>query len=175
MFSNRSIQAGEHESSKFKLAAAAGVCGLVLFTAACGGGSGESTPPPTEPAPTTAPPTTDPTVEPPRETDPPEEPTPLAEIIIGEWRSDDAGDPYLTFSEDGTMGGSDGCNGVGGEYTVDEEARFAHIERFASTLRACPDINDWLRGTSTVTVDEDGYMQVFDTEMEHIGQLYRAE
>ena len=47
------------------------------------------------------------------------------------------GDATLTFSDDGTVGGSGGCNSLGGEYEVDGNTiTFGGI---TSTLMACDD------------------------------------
>lgn len=46
-------------------------------------------------------------------------------------------DAGLTFNEDGTVSGSSGCNGLGGEYTVEgDQITFGE---FVSTLMACED------------------------------------
>ena len=46
-------------------------------------------------------------------------------------------DAGLTFNEDGTVTGSSGCNGLGGDYTV--EANEITFGEFVSTLMACED------------------------------------
>lgn len=91
--------------------------------------------------------------------------------LIGVWRSDEKGDPFLEFKDDGTFSGSDGCNGLGGEYTVEEDV--VRIERGGSTLMACPGVDDWLRKVASVTF-EGGTMTVFDKNDEQIGQLHRG-
>jgi len=69
--------------------------------------------------------------------------------LIGSWKlaaygSADAPTPAvadaeaeLTFNEDGTVAGNSGCNGFGGDYTVEgDQVTFGQI---VSTLMACED------------------------------------
>lgn len=96
---------------------------------------------------------------------------PIESNVLGLWSSDEPGEPHLEFGEDGTFSGSDGCNGIGGEYFADQGA--VRVQLGASTLKACADIDDWLRGISTVTVDGDT-MQVVNENGDEIGQLQRS-
>ena len=148
-----------------------GASALLVLVTACSSGPAE-TPEPSDP-PTTAPTTTRPT-SPPAEDPAPEQP-PLEELIIGSWTSADPGDPFLEFHTDGTFSGSDGCNGVGGTYEIEPGAELIPLDRAPSTLIACPGIDDWLRAVEFVTVDADDYLQAYDGDEAHIGQMYRAE
>jgi heat shock protein HslJ len=65
----------------------------------------------------------------------------------------------LTFNEDGTLAGNSGCNGFGGDYTVEgKEISFGQI---VSTLMACEDnrmqqeeaVHQVLTDTATFEVD----------------------
>ena len=94
----------------------------------------------------------------------------LDEAILGDWVSDEQGDPHLTFTEGGRVSGSDGCNGIGGEYSVSEDV--ATVTLGAATLKACPGVDDWLRGVTSVTVDGDT-MHVMNESGEDIGTLGR--
>lgn len=96
---------------------------------------------------------------------------PIESDILGLWSNDEPGEPHLEFGEDGTFSGSDGCNGIGGEYFADQGA--VRVQLGASTLKACADIDDWLRGVKTVTVDGDT-MQVMNENGDEIGQLQRS-
>lgn len=54
----------------------------------------------------------------------------------------------ITF-DNGSVSGTDGCNGIGSTYTVD--GNVADVEPFVSTMMACPGpTSDWLQGMSTV-------------------------
>ncbi|MGM7672206.1 META domain-containing protein [Microbacterium sp. A93] len=99
------------------------------------------------------------------------DPAVVAELV-GVWGEDAAGQPHLEFTEDGDVSGSDGCNGIFSTYTADD----AHIElaQFASTLKACEGVDDWLRGVRAVEIDGD-VLVVMDDAGEKIGELTRAE
>lgn len=94
------------------------------------------------------------------------------EQVLGNWLSDEAGDPHLEFADDGTVSGSDGCNGLAGDYVVEEDQ--VSVKLGASTLKACQGVDDWLRGVKTVTVDGDT-MQVMNADGDEIGQLQRSD
>ena len=106
--------------------------------------------------------------------------------LIGSWKLTAFGPPDtpipavegaeagLTFNEDGTVTGSSGCNGLGGDYTVaGDQITFGE---FVSTLMACDDpimsqegiVHEVLRGTArykiegdTLTITNDGTVLVF--------------
>ena len=68
-------------------------------------------------------------------------------------------DAGLTFNEDGTVTGNSGCNGLGGDYTVEgDQITFGE---FVSTLIACEDpimtqegaMQQVLNGTATYTIE----------------------
>lgn len=82
----------------------------------------------------------------------------------------DQGHPYLEFDEDGTVRGTDGCNGIVSTYTIDGDRIV--IEEFTSTLRACQGVDDWLRGVREVRVDGD-VLVVSNADGETIGELQR--
>lgn len=94
--------------------------------------------------------------------------------IAGTWRAEDPATAFLTFSTPaagaGHMTGSDGCNGVNGEYTLQGDT--ATITRGFSTLKACLGVDTWLAGTTAVTVAGDT-LRVFDSHGEEIGTLRR--
>lgn len=99
-----------------------------------------------------------------------DEPVDIATEIVGMWGSDATGEPHLEFADDGTVTGSDGCNGISTTYTVDGER--AEIEKFASTLKACPGVDDWLRGIRSVEIDGDTLVAM-NSSGDTIGQLDR--
>lgn len=90
--------------------------------------------------------------------------------LVGGWSSDEAGNPRLQFAEDGTVEGTDGCNGISSTYTI-EEGRVLVAKR-ASTLMACPGVDDWLRAVSEVSVNGDTLV-VKNGAGEEIGTLQR--
>ena len=94
----------------------------------------------------------------------------------GRWQADDPEDAFVVFTEvdedGGTLSGSDGCNGVMGEFFIDGDT--ARVERGASTLKGCPGVDTWLSGIGGVVVDGDT-MTVQDSEGEELGTLTRAE
>jgi heat shock protein HslJ len=67
----------------------------------------------------------------------------------------------LTFNEDGTVTGNSGCNGLGGEYTVEGDQ--IEFGPFVSTLMACEDpimaqesaMLQVLTGTATFDIEGD--------------------
>ena len=81
------------------------------------------------------------------------------------------GEPFLTFADDGTYSGSDGCNGLRGTYEVGDDELV--LKPGLSTLRACPDVDTWVRDATTVKVDSDTLI-VFDKGGSEIGTLARS-
>ncbi|WP_156914078.1 META domain-containing protein [Brevibacterium album] len=98
-----------------------------------------------------------------------------ASALLGTWRAEDPASAFLEFHAPGTDGtrrmtGSDGCNGVHGEYTL--EGSTATIRRGLSTLKACLGVDAWLAGAVAVTLDGD-VLRVFDRQGREIGTLTR--
>lgn len=65
--------------------------------------------------------------------------------LLGLWGVDAGTDlaerprvPWVRFDHDGTFGGSDGCNQVGGRWTFDESAAVVTVDVRQTTLIACP-------------------------------------
>ena len=90
--------------------------------------------------------------------------------VVGTWISDEKGKPTLTFDDAGKVSGTDGCNGIGSTYKVEGDRVL--IESFASTLKACLGVDDWLRAVSEVQVSGDE-LQVFNDSGAEIGTLQR--
>ncbi|WP_460798134.1 META domain-containing protein [Microbacterium sp. GXF0217] len=91
--------------------------------------------------------------------------------VVGSWGSDAAGQPFLEFTAEGTVTGTDGCNGISSTYTVVDDS--IEIASFFSTLKACQGVDDWLRGLSTARLDGDTLI-VMNREGTKIGELSRA-
>jgi heat shock protein HslJ len=109
---------------------------LVTITLALSACSAQSTPQGTEPSPNS-------------DQRPPTEGSSASNPLIGAWKLTAYGsasaptpavegvDAGLTFNEDGTVSGTSGCNGLGGDYSVQgNEITFGE---FVSTLMACDD------------------------------------
>ncbi|HJA39525.1 MAG TPA: META domain-containing protein [Candidatus Brevibacterium intestinigallinarum] len=103
----------------------------------------------------------------------------------GRWVAEDPANAFLFFGPlveegqsrpfanpgQGSLNGSDGCNGVGGAYEPDGQT--ATLTRGPSTLKACIGVDTWLRGAASVRLDGDR-LHVFDHNGEEIGVLTRA-
>ncbi|WP_159500919.1 META domain-containing protein [Microbacterium sp. 18062] len=91
------------------------------------------------------------------------------ESPVGTW-----GDPssaHIVLAEDGSLSGSDGCNGLNGTYTADG-ATLTFSLGF-STLKGCIGVDTWLRGITTATI-VDGTLVVYDDQSTQIGTLDRT-
>jgi heat shock protein HslJ len=92
---------------------------------------------------------------------------------------DPDGNGYLTFNEDGSITGSDACNGIRTTYSVDGST--AQVEPFPTTQMACGDgWTQWLLMVSSVEVrdaqvaaegTENTEMAVLDAGGEEVGVL----
>ncbi|WP_051640072.1 META domain-containing protein [Cellulomonas sp. URHE0023] len=89
--------------------------------------------------------------------------------VTGQWVESDS-DPVvkLELKDDGSVSGSDGCNQLNGTWTIDgSDIKFG---AFAATMMACADVDTWLSGASTATVDGDA-MTVLGDSGKEIGTL----
>lgn len=106
-------------------------------------------------------------------------------ILQGRWEAADPATAFLEFRGpaavggllggkpgEGTLSGSDGCNGVGGWYTPDGET--ATIRRGLSTLKACPGVDTWLSKAASVRADG-ATLHVYSGAGEEIGVLTRTD
>ncbi|MEV0984195.1 MULTISPECIES: META domain-containing protein [Brevibacterium] len=92
------------------------------------------------------------------------------ESVVGRWSSDEKGEPHLNFTEDGKVGGSDGCNGIGTTY--EQDGSTVTLTRFATTLKACMGVDTWLREARHLEIDGET-MTVMNGDHEEIGTLTR--
>ena len=93
--------------------------------------------------------------------------------VAGEWSQADA-EPrvYLELGEDGALTGSDGCNQLTGTWEVDgTEVDFGDI---AATMMACEDVDTWLSGADSATIDG-SEMTVLGDGDKKIGTLEKSE
>lgn len=91
---------------------------------------------------------------------------------VGAWGSTAAQSPNLTFTDDGTVSGSDGCNRLSGSWTQDGET--VKLGQMVSTLKACPGVDTWLTTAVSATVDGDT-LRISDEGGTEIGTLERAK
>lgn len=95
----------------------------------------------------------------------------VVENLVGLWGEDAKGQPHLEFTADGEVRGSDGCNGIATTYSVNGDR--VDLARFASTLKACPGVDDWMRGIRAVEIDGD-VLVIKDASGAELGNLSRA-
>ncbi|KAB1662390.1 META domain-containing protein [Pseudoclavibacter chungangensis] len=96
--------------------------------------------------------------------------------IVDEWSGTTEGPNgpvpvSLEFREGGGLGGNDGCNTLFGEWAPTGDG--AVVERLASTLMFCFDVDTWLSGAHRVVVEGDRLL-VYDDAGAHIGTLDRG-
>ncbi|GAA1765294.1 META domain-containing protein [Agromyces humatus] len=84
------------------------------------------------------------------------------------WGSEDEGQPHLTFAENGSVSGSDGCNRLAGNWTLTEGT--ITTDSLATTLMACDGVDTWLSGFATAVIDGDRLI-VSGIDGEQIGEL----
>ncbi|RBP66245.1 heat shock protein HslJ [Brevibacterium sanguinis] len=93
-------------------------------------------------------------------------------LTTGRWYAAGQGDPYLEFSPEGAVAGTDGCNAISSTWTAEGDT--VKIKPFASTQKACAGVDTWLAKVSTVSVEGDT-MTVLDIEGNEIGELTKVE
>lgn len=96
----------------------------------------------------------------------------MATTIEGLWISDENGRPRLEFHADGTVAGTDGCNGIHTTFTLDGAT--ATLAPALSTLKACTGVDTWLRAVHTVSLEGDE-LAVYDRAGAKIGRLVRED
>lgn len=93
--------------------------------------------------------------------------------VVGTWGSPEkSGEPSLEFTDSGRYSGTDGCNTVGGDYTVDGTT--VDLGAMFSTMMFCEGVDTWLVRGATAELDGDT-LTIFDEDGERIGTLDRAE
>ena len=95
---------------------------------------------------------------------------PSKEALATTWGSEDEGQPHITFAEDGSVSGSDGCNELAGSWTLTDDT--IATDSLATTLKACEGVDTWLSGFATAVIDGDRLI-VSGVEGEQIGELRR--
>jgi len=74
----------------------------------------------------------------------------------------------LTFDAKGSVSGSDGCNQMNGSWKI--EGSKVEFGPFSATMMACGDVDTWLSGASSATIDGTT-MSVLDDKDKKIGTL----
>lgn len=144
-------------STTFRRVIGVAVLGLVLPLAACGTGSEPSEPTSSAPA----------------ESSTPSDSADSAAIDpAGKWTSPEAGDPFLEFSDDGQVKGSDGCNAIKTTWEVDGDKVL--ITSFTTTQKACAGVDPWLSKASSATVEGD-VMKIADSSGKVVGGLEKED
>lgn len=91
---------------------------------------------------------------------------------VGKWTSPEKGDPFLEFSDDGSLKGSDGCNAIVTTWEVKDDE--IAIDPFMTTQKACAGVDPWLSKASSATI-EGTVMKVQDSNGKVIGGLEKEE
>ena len=92
---------------------------------------------------------------------------------VGGWEASVDGATFLSFSADGTVTGSDGCDDLSGRWSQDSAGRIELEALLPQTANACDGIDAWLgRGRSADIID--GYMYVNGEAGSPIGGLQPA-
>lgn len=128
---------------------------LTLPLAACGTGTDPRQPASSAPSESSA--SAQPTDDPAATPDP-----------TGRWSSPETGEPFLEFSEDGSLKGSDGCNAIRTQWKSDGETIL--IESFMTTQKACAGVDTWLSKATSVSI-QGNVMKVMDSNNKVIGGL----
>jgi heat shock protein HslJ len=89
----------------------------------------------------------------------------------GTWGSAGGGQPFLKLASDGSLGGFDGCNWLGGSWRLDD-GRIVFAEMY-TTAQACPDVDAWLARMAAARVDGDRLV-LLDATGDELGALGRV-
>lgn len=79
--------------------------------------------------------------------------------------------PSLILSADGSLGGTDGCNLMFGNWSA--SGATIEFRELGSTQMYCEGVDDWLIDAATGTLDRDT-LTVFDANGDVLGELHRA-
>lgn len=95
-----------------------------------------------------------------------------APSVVGTWgEAESQGEPSLTFEEDGSYSGSDGCNRVMGSWEADGST--VDLGMMATTLMYCEGVDTWLSQGATAEIDGTTLI-VLDQGGEQLGSLERS-
>lgn len=100
------------------------------------------------------------------------EPEPAEPVsAVGTWGEGAENQPQLVLSEDGSLGGTDGCNRLFGSW--EQHGDVVSFGEVGSTMMACPDVQTWLAGLDSARVYGDT-LHVVNASGIEIGTLVRA-
>ena len=94
-----------------------------------------------------------------------------SDLCHGTWGNTQPGQPHLSFAEDGTVAGTDGCNRLMGRWSREQDV--ITLSQMASTMMYCEGVDMWLTAAATASVHETD-LHVFDREGTQIGTLKRS-
>lgn len=96
-----------------------------------------------------------------------------ADDFLGIWGTPDtAGEPSIGFEADGAYSGNDGCNVIGGEYTLEDDGTI-DLGAMHMTMMYCEGVDDWLSSSTTAKLDGSDTLVFFDEGGAEIGKLSR--
>lgn len=102
----------------------------------------------------------------------PTAPANVTDDPVGQWGEIADGEPHLTISDDGTMTGHDGCNGIGGRWEL--EAGVVQFTETYMTLIMCEGMDAWLSSLRTA-VSDGGTISIRGEGGDVIGVLPRVD
>lgn len=85
----------------------------------------------------------------------------------GTW-ADSSGDVVLTFTQEGMITGTDGCNKVEG--TWEEHGKDVTMTMQIDEEKDCPDVDVWLVDPTSAVIDGDT-MRIYGPNAMHLGDL----
>lgn len=85
---------------------------------------------------------------------------------------DTEGKPVITFTADGGLGGNDGCNVFGGNWS--ETQNGVEISDVFSTMMFCEGVDTWLTEANAAVVDGDT-ITFSDEDGKELGSLDKSE
>lgn len=89
--------------------------------------------------------------------------------VTGQW-NEPSSKPLvdLLFLANGSVSGSDGCNQMNGTWKINGST--VEFGPFSATMMACADVNTWLSGAASATIDGTT-MTILDDKATTIGTL----
>ncbi|WES65990.1 META domain-containing protein [Microbacter sp. GSS18] len=99
-------------------------------------------------------------------------PAPPTDDPVGQWGEISERSAYLTILEDGTVAGSDGCNGFGGTWYL--TGGVVEFSDMITTLMMCPPRHTDLRGPAVTGIAKGDLLYVLDADGHVSGILPRA-